>query len=303
MSDQGTEESLAKAVEFYDKALDADPRFAEAWAELAYVQGFMANQGFKEISVGFKEARWSAQKALDLSPDLAKAHFALGLVQYFYDWDWIAADASFKKAIAIDPSDAETLAIAGMLAQALGKRDAGIDLCRQAVAHDPVAAVPRFVLATSYAYTGQLVEAENEIRAVLELSQDFSGAWSFLGIVLLLKGQAAPALEMMLKESVEFWRLSGLSLAYYAVGQKERSDAVLNELIEKDAGMAAYQIAEVYAFRGEKEKAFNWLDRAYRQHDTGLITVNIDPLMANIKSDPRFSAMLRKLKLPEVQAN
>ena len=105
----------------------------------------------------------------------------------------------------------------------------------------------------------------------------------------------------MLKDSVEFWRLSGLSLAYYAVGQKERSDAVLNELIEKDAGMAAYQIAEVYAFRGEKEEAFNWLDRAYRQHDTGLITVNIDRLMANIKSDPRFSAMLRKLKLPEVR--
>ena len=78
---------------------------------------------------------------------------------------------------------------------------------------------------------------------------------------------------------------------------------MLNELIEKDAGMAAYQIAKGDAFRGEKEKAFNWLDRAYRQHDTGLITVNIDPLMANIKSDPRFSAMLRKLKLPEVQAN
>ena len=127
MSNQGTEESLAKAVELYDKALTPTLGLAEAWAELAYVQGFLANQGFREISVGFKEARWSGQRSID--PDLTKAHFALDLVQYFYDWDWITAIRRSRRQLQSTQATQETLAITGMLAQALGKRDARIDLC------------------------------------------------------------------------------------------------------------------------------------------------------------------------------
>ena len=108
---------------------------------------------------------------------------------------------------------------------------------------------------------------------------------------------------MMIKESVEGYRLFGLSLAYHAMGQREASDAALKELIEKYAGVAAYQVAEVYAYRGEKEKAFDWLDRAYRQRDSGMTALGVDPLLANIKDDPRYAAMLRKLKLPELRRN
>ena len=85
------------------------------------------------------------------------------------------------------------------------------------------------------------------------------------------------------------------------MGQKEASDAALTEFIEKYAGVAAYQVAEVYAYRGEKEKAFDWLDRAYRQRDSGLTLLGSDPFLANIKDDPRYAAMLRKLKLPELR--
>ena len=158
---QHTEESLNRAVEYYDKALRVDPGYGEAWAALAYVQAQMANEGFTEFSIGFEKARVSARKALDLNPNLARAHLALGSVQQAYDWDWLAAVASFEKAIALDPGDAEALAIAGFYAQTLGKLDVGMDLCRQAVARDPVAPLPRSLLALTYMYAGQLDKAEN----------------------------------------------------------------------------------------------------------------------------------------------
>ena len=144
-----------------------------------------------------------------------------------------------------------------------------MDLCRQAVARDPVAALPRSLLALTYMYAGQLDKAENETRATLEISPDFSFGQYLLGVILLMKGQAAPALEIGLQQSNDMWGLALLPLAYYALGQNDASDALLKKLIEKYAGVSAYQIAEAYAFRGDKEMAFTWLDRAYRQRDPG----------------------------------
>jgi TolB-like protein/class 3 adenylate cyclase len=302
-SNQTTEKGFAKAAEFYAKALAADPDYAEAWAELAYVQFYMAGMGFsfKEHAVGFNKARASAQKALELDPDLARAYFVLGSIQFSFDWDWSKADASFKKAMALDPSDPDTLSYAGELAVMLGARDAGIDLCKKAVALDPVSTLPRYNLAAIYSSVDRLDEAESEIGTLLELSPEVLGGWSLLGMILLQKGQAAPALEMMLKEPSKVLQPFGLSIAYHALGQAETSDTALEELIVKYADIAAYQVAEAYAYRGENQKAFHWLDRAYRQRDTGVRRVGTDPLLENISNDPRYAAMLRKLKLPELR--
>ena len=203
--------------------------------------------------------------------------------------------------MAIDRSAPDTLSLAGLLALSLGAGDVAIDLCRKAVALDPVAAIPRNTCAWIYWSVGQLDEAEREIRALLDLSPEVTSGRLLLGTILLQKGQAARALEMMHKESAESYRLFGLSIAYHAMGQKEASDAALTEFIEKYAGVAAYQVMDVYAYRGENEKAFHWLDRAYSQRDSGLTLLGSDPFLANIKDDPRYAAMLRKLKLPELR--
>ena len=304
-SNQGTEKGFAKATEYYAKALAADPDYAEAWAELAFVQSYTASLGIglKEQALGFNKARASAQKALALNPDLARAHSVLGSIQFLSDWDWSKADASIKKAMAIDPSAPDTLTLAGLLALSLGARDVAIDLCKKAVALDPVAAIPKSTVAWTYWAVGQLDEAEYEARALLELSPEVTSGWLLLGTILLQKGQAAPALEMILKESGEGYRLFGLSIAYHAMGENESSDSALRELIEKHADVAAYQVAEAYAYRGDKEKAFDWLDRAYRQRDSGMTLLGIDPFLENISDDPRYAAMLKKLKLPEVRSD
>ena len=203
--------------------------------------------------------------------------------------------------MALDPSAADTLAVAGRMAVMLGAGDAGLELCEKAVALDPVGVMPRGFLASAYKSVERFDEAEAQWRAILELSPDAIGVRSFLGETLLQKGQATPALEMMLKESAGYYRLYGLSIAYHALGQKEASDLALRELIEKYADNAAYQIAEVYAYRGEKDNAFEWFDHAYRQRDSGMTNFGDDALLANIRNDPRYTAMLRKLKLSEVR--
>jgi TolB-like protein/Tfp pilus assembly protein PilF len=297
--EQHTDQSMTKAVEFYEAALAIDPAYAEAWAGLAEAQAVRADEGSIDFTVGAEKARAAAQRALELSPDMAKAHFALGMVQFGHDWNWPAADASFNRAIELDPNEAKALALAGALAQILGRDADGIRLCRQAVANNPIGGYERTVLGWVLAQADRIADAEKEIRAALELNPDFQG-WYFLSLTLLLKGQPKLALEAMQKESSEWYRLAGLPLAYYALGQKDRSEVALKETKSKYAENMSYQIAQVHAYRGEIDEAFLWLERAYVARDTGLAWyLRTDPLLANIRGDPRYTQLLHRMKLPK----
>jgi adenylate cyclase len=298
--DQHTDQGMAKAVEYYAAALAIDPLYAEAWTGLAEVQSVRADEGYMDYTVGADEARAAAQRALELDPTMAKAHFALGLVQFSHDWNWEAAQASFNRAIALDPNEAKALTAAGSMAQILGHDAAGIELCRQAVANNPIGAYERLSLGWNLAQAGQLDNAEREIRAGLELAPDFANGWYFLGLTLLLKGQPQLALKAMQREPSELWRLPGLPLAYYALGQKRQSEAALREPKAKYAETMPYQIALVHAYRGEIDEAFEWLDRAYVARDTGLAWyLKTDPFLANIRGDARYTALLGKMNLPQ----
>ena len=120
-----------------------------------------------------------------------------------------------------------------------------------------------------------------------------------LGLALLLQGKTDAALQEMQQETEEIWRLSALPLAFHALGRRSESDAALAALKSKYAGEMAYQIAEVHAFRGEADLAFEWLERAYDQRDGGVADIKGDRLMRGLVGDPRYKAFLRKLKLPE----
>ena len=143
-------------------------------------------------------------------------------------------------------------------------------------------------------------EAESAFRKALEL--DPGGAFRHLAIgrVLLLQGKTEAALREMQQEKDEIWRLSGLPLVYHALGRRSESDAALAALKSKYGGEMAYQIAEVHAFRGEADLAFEWLERAYDQRDGGVAEIKGDRLFRTLIDDPRYKAFLRKLKLPGV---
>ena len=175
-----------------------------------------------------------------------------------------------------------------------------IALHEYANARDPVDAVGHFNLGLAYLAAGRLDEVIASNRTVLRLSPGYSGAHHQIGVALLEKGEAPAALAEMQEEPTEAWRLLGLAMAYHTLGRRAESDVALAETIKKYASDAAYNIAYVMAWRGETDRAFDWLHKAVAQQDSGLSEIASNELFANLHNDPRWLPFLRKIgKAPE----
>jgi TolB-like protein/tetratricopeptide (TPR) repeat protein len=298
--DRHTVGEMHRAVEFYQKAVEADPSYALAWADLGDVQWMLADEGYRPFAVGAREALASAHKALAIDPDLARAHAVVGMVRFAHDFEWAAADASFKRALAEDPGDIGAVLGASSLALGLGRIEEATVLAQGGVARSPIHPMARLTLAFSYEAGGKLAESEREFRTVLELSSEYASGWYWLGRLLLIKGDAEGALEAFMNEPVEHWRLAGLPLAYHALNRTADAEAALRQAIDKYADQMGYQVAQFYACSGQADAAFAWLERAYDQRDTGFAYwFKTDRVLAGIRDDPRYAAMLRRLNLPE----
>jgi tetratricopeptide (TPR) repeat protein len=253
--------------------------------------------GLRSIDEGNELARQTIQKALAIDPQYGRAYAALAMIEMNYDQDFTAADQHLQQALALNPGDASTLVTAAGLNQILGRNDEAIDLYRQAIILDPVSG-PHGGLGISYFYAGRLDEAADSLR--LEISLNPSGIFYkyLLGIVLLEQGDAPAALAMMEQEKLDAFRLQGTAIVQHALGQAGASDAALKELIERFSAGYAYQVAEVYAFRGEADHAFAWLEQAYDNRDGGMTWLLLDPLVASLHDDPRWEPLLDKMGLP-----
>jgi TolB-like protein/DNA-binding winged helix-turn-helix (wHTH) protein/Flp pilus assembly protein TadD len=291
------ERDLDRALSYADQAIKLDAKFASAWAQRSQVLETMARIGRSENAEGYRHARESAEKAIAFDPSLATGYLAMAMVQMNHDWDWDGADTSLKRAGLLEPGSAEVLRNRAYLARELGRVDEAIQLYEQAIGLDPLKA--NFYLALGYElYVGARY---GETQAVLQRAQDLNPQLSSLhltrGQILLSEGRQQEALAEMANDSGEWQKLSGESLAYYALGRREESDGALQRLIATRQNDCAYQIAEVYAYRGEADKAFEWLDRAYRQRDPGTPELKSDPLMRSLRQDRRYTELLKKMRL------
>ena len=292
------QKDLERAAELFRQSAERDPGYAPAWAGLseAYIQ--QANTGLVQVADHFRRAREAAEKALALDPQLADAHLALGWIHNRYDFDWEAADSSFRRALELEPGNAMALRRAGAQSLTLGRIKESIDLANKAIERDPLRPGSYVNLGLNLLADNRDAEAEAAFRKALELEPDGVAFHQLLGLALLLQGKTDAALREGRQETDEVWRLLNLSLVFHALGRRGESDAALAALKGKFAEGAAYQIAEVHAFRGEADLAFEWLERAYVQRDGGLAEIKGDRLMRGIVGDPRYKAFLRKLKLP-----
>jgi TolB-like protein/predicted Zn-dependent protease len=292
------ERDLDRALSYADQAIKLDANYASAWAQRSQVLETMARIGRSENAEGYRHARESAEKAIALDPTLATGYLAMAMVQMNHDWDWEGADTSLKRAGLLEPGSAEVLRSRAYLARELGRVDEAIQLYQQAIGLDPLKA--NFYLALGYElYVGARY---GETQAMLQRAQDLNPQLSSLhltrGQILLSEGRQREALAEMANDIGEWQKLSGESLAFYALGRREESDGTLQKLIATHQNDCAYQIAEVYAYRGEADKAFEWLDRAYRQRDPGTPELKSDPLMKSLRQDRRYSELLKKMSLP-----
>jgi TolB-like protein len=292
-------EGLEAAVAYLQRALDLEPSSVVAAELLAGVQESLAEFSYVAPAEGFERARSSAQHVLTLDSRSWEAHLILSDVHLVYDWDWTAAEQDAQKALSLQPHDSETLQGLARVYEALGRWDDGIHLTQVALALDPFDPSLHLLLGNLRAASGELGAAEAELRKMLQISPSWGEGHYDLAGVLLLEGKVQAALAEMQQEQTASSHYASLAMVYHAMGRHVDSNTALAAAQKGGAQDYASEIADACAYRGEADAAFNWLERAYRQKDTGLYLIKTDVFLARLKSNPRYAEFLRKMNLPK----
>jgi tetratricopeptide (TPR) repeat protein len=293
-----TLEDQEKAFEYYQRVIDSDPMSATAWAGLSRVTANLWAEGVLPWKKAFDDALHSAERAVALDPQLAEAHIALGKVHLNLGQDYAAAKREIDKAHTLDPENAVVLFWSADSAIAAGDLANAVQLLRQAVAKDPLDGETYILLGETYYYAGRFVEAEESYRKALDLIPARAGLHSALGLVLLAKGEHEQALQEIARETDARERDTSLAFGYQFLGRAAEARSALAQLEVERGKSDAYSIAQAYAFRGDRERTFLWLDRAYQQHEY-FMHIKVDPWFSSVRGDPRYKALLRRMNLPD----
>jgi len=300
-----SEKSAREALAAYDHAVALDPAFALAWAGVAqtnlWLAAFSTEGGQKGFDAHLASARDAVARALSIEPNLPNGLLARATIETNFDFNWNSAAQTVSKALALAPADPNIVIAAANLEIARGDSNRAIDLFRRAVELDPVNAQARAFLAFNLAATKRFAEARAEFPRVVELNPAAPWAHAGLGLSYLLENKFEEAANAAQPDAADWARLLIVSCARWGQKRATQSDAALAELTANLGEVAAYQIAEVYAYRGDKDRAFEWLERARRQRDPGLASLRKDPLMVNLREDPRWNAFLHTMGLADDQ--
>jgi len=290
-------EDYGKGVEYFDQAIRLDPGYALAYAERSEawtLSGDLTGQG-KTV---WPKAQSDAEKAVAIAPALAETHAALGWVRFFVEWRFAEGLSELKRAKDLSPSNPTANDLLARVIVYLGQVDEAERQARQAVELDPLSFAAQNNLARVLFAAGKLDEAVAIARKAAELQPTAASSHRWQVLVAVQRGDGETALREAQLEPDERFRRFELALAQYVWGDRKAAEAALADLIAKDRDQLAYQIAEVYAVRGETDKAFEWLQIAFDNHDSGTLSLLIDPLMRGLRDDPRYKILLAKLGLP-----
>jgi TolB-like protein/Tfp pilus assembly protein PilF len=289
-----------KAADYFKQATQLDPDYALAYAQLSRTWRSLASSFYADQTVideAYARARDAAQKALKLAPNLSEAHSAFGYVLLTPDLDLAAAEAEFRRAVALAPGTprpadglAYLLAVQGRLAEAEA-------MTRQAISLDPYWVSPYLNLARIQMASDRLDEAEATVRKAIDLQHDVSHAYAYLTLIDLKRNDNAAAMRDAGLEPEGFWREYAVTLALQRQDDRAAADAALKALAEKNRYGGPFQIAIIYALRKEPDRVFEWLDQSWTVHDSGLTQLLVTPFLLDYRDDPRFAAIAAKIKL------
>ncbi len=287
------------AVEYFNKAIDKNPNYAQAHAALANCYGRMGESGRMAYKEAFSKQKAEATRAIELDDSLPEGHAELANTAMTLDWDWATAAAEFHRALELDPNSAPIhqkyafyLVRTGHLPEALAEVERGVDL-------DPVSWHSFHYEGFVYYFSRQYDQALSLILMVRALDIK-PPDWSFLlGDVYAEKGKYAEAISQFIKSGNGPDSLGHLGNAYARAGRTAAARKTIAELqtnVRKN-GVGRYEIALVYAGLGDKQGAFSWLEEAYNAHDVGLLYLKIDPCLDSLRSDARFDDLVRRVGL------
>jgi serine/threonine-protein kinase len=303
-ADKLSEEGMAKARPFFEQAIEKDPRFALAYAGLAdnYV---IAADAIIPPREAFSKAKEAALKAIEIDDSLAEAHASLGFVHYHYDWDWAAAEKEFKRAISLNPQSAQSYTLYTHFLAGMGRYDEALNYGRRALELDPLSVSNYWFLGWGAIYAGRYDEAIAQFSKAAEL--DPNNPWTrwFLGRSYLFKGMPQRGIEEMETalhlEPNDPLGLGFVGYAYAVTGRRPDALKVLQKLdaLEKHRFVSTISRVYVYAGLGDKDKAFEWLEKAYQERSDSLAWFHNDPESKSLHDDPRFAPLMRKIGFTE----
>ncbi len=295
---------LQRGIEFFQKAIAIDPEYALPYSGIADCYFSLGWFDFLAPKVAFEKCKEAALKALELDPDLAEAHASLGRALQFLDWDWPGAEAEFQRAIGLNPNYAEVYHFHSLLLASQGKFDEAIAESERAVKLDPIQPILRTVHAFTLWVAGRHDEAITNSRALTEFDPNFFAGWLLLGISCAEVGRLADAEDALRKAD----DLTGgtstlvLGLLVYALGRagkRNEARSILDRLLElrKSKHVSVVHIASLYWLLDNQDTAFEWLERAIEERDHWLCYAKYLPTLRLMRSDPRFTALLKKAGL------
>ena len=293
-----TAADLRKAIGFYEVATRSDPHYALAYAALSKSWWALGDITGENVAEANRKARVAAERAVTEDPNSAEAHVALGQILISVDRNAKGAEAEYRRAAELAPASAEPKIGLSSVIGDFGQIEEAVELLQQAVLLDPLTANAHFDLARLLTSLGRYEEAVQSAHKAIDLQPGGAGTYEMLALVEAKRGDGEAALKAAAQETDPDWRAYAIALAQQARGDAAAADAALNALIAGHSDDMSFQIATVYAFRGDADKTFEWLDRAYEKHDPGVMAIIDNPFIRELRSDPRFAAYCKKVGLP-----
>jgi TolB-like protein/Tfp pilus assembly protein PilF len=290
-----------QALELIQKAVNIAPDYTEAWYCMARIYSQMTTKAKLPPVEGHRLAAEAADKALQCNPSFAPAHALLGFMFSLFDLNFTAAAKHYQRALALAPTNLEIIGGAASMASCLGRLDTAIALLEYANARDPLNAANYSHLGFLYRCAGRCEDAVASYNLALRLSPGIMSAHYNIGAARMLNGEPDEALKAILLEEEEGYRLMGLAPIYHDLGMPKESDVAMAEIIDKFKIEVAYNIGFIYAYRGENDLAFEWLEKAFQGKDSGLSQINVEPIIANLYSDPRWLPFLERIGMSSDQ--
>jgi len=290
-------EDYRKAISYFERATELDPNYAVVYAERSEAWTLIGDLTGQR-PMAYPKARSDAEKAVAIAPALAEAHAALGWVRAFAEWKFAEGLSELQRAKDLSPANHTANDLLARVIVYTGRMEEAERQARQAVELDPLSAASQFQLGRVLFYAGKLDEAGVAGRKMAELQPSASSSHRWQVLVAVQRGDGETALREAQLEPNDGIRSFELALAQYVRGDRKASDAAVADLIANSRNSLAYQIAEIYALRSEIDKAFEWLQIAFDNHDGGMPSLLVDPLLRSLRDDSRYQGLVAKMNFP-----
>ena len=301
----GSPQASREALLLTQRIVEMDPTYAPAYALLSQIYVIQALIGHAPLSDVQGRALWAVKKALDLDDNLAEAHNGLARNLFYFQWDLLGAEKEARRALELNPNSPEVLTGLALVYTTLGKFDEAIRAAEKLAELEPVAPPTGFALGATNFCAGHLHLAINHLRKFLEIDPNHTQNLAMLAITLAYAGKFEEAREMCRKAVTlgagVFQVTVQAATAYAKMGDRDEARKILDEAEtawKPGIGLAVW-IAGVYACLNEKDAAFEWLEKAFQEHALFLVYFKVHPIFENLRGDPRFDALVKRIGIPD----